>query len=113
MQDCCSNPIFWEALIAFLQKYKDSPSKMQDILKENYVVIPQDVIDVYFKIATIGRGQGLHFNYIEDAGTGQKLFSDIINDSSINDQEVLDYYIPILRMVKAMLGIVADSIANQ
>lgn len=112
MQDCYSNPIFWEALIAFLHKYKDSPSKMSDILKEHYVDIPQDVIDIYSKIATIGRDQGLHFNYIEDAGTEQKLFSDIINDSSINGQEVLDYYIPILRMVKAMLVLVVGRITS-
>ena len=81
-------------------------------MKENYVDLPQDVIDIYSKMATIGRDQGLHFNYIEDAGTIQKLFSEIQNDFSINDQEVLDYYIPILRMVKAMLGIVADSIVS-
>lgn len=81
-------------------------------MKENYVVIPQDVIDIYFKIATIGRDQGLHFNYIEDAGTGQKLFSDIINDFSTSGQEILDYYIPILSMVKAMLVLVAGSIAR-
>lgn len=81
-------------------------------MKENYVDLPQDVIDIYFKIATIGRDQGLHFNYIEDAGTGQKLFSEILKDFPINGQEVLDYYIPILSMVKAMLGIVAGSIAS-
>ena len=81
-------------------------------MKENYVYIPQDAIDIYSKMATIGRDQGLHFNYIEDAGTGQKLFSEILKDFSINGQEVLDYYIPILRMVKAMLGIVAGCIAS-
>lgn len=81
-------------------------------MKENYVVIPQDVIDIYFKIATIGRDQGLHFNYIEDAGTGQKLLTDIINDSPISCQGILDYYIPIISMVKAMLVLVAGSIAS-
>lgn len=103
MFDNYSNPIFWETLLAFLQKYKDSPSMMQNILKENYVDIPQDVIDIYYKIATIGRDQGLRFYYIEDGGNGQQLFSELTNDTSVNGQEVLDYYIPILEMVKAVL----------
>ena len=41
-----------------------------------------------------------------------EVFSDIINDSSINGQEVLDYYIPILRMVKAMLVLVVGRITS-
>lgn len=29
MQECNNNPIFWEALQAFLRKYKNSPTHIQ------------------------------------------------------------------------------------
>lgn len=60
-----------------------------------------------------GSEQVLDFNYFENSDEGIILLNDLISDTSLTTQEVLDYYLPILRMLKSALEIVADSITEK
>lgn len=60
-----------------------------------------------------GSEQVLDFNYFENSDEGIILLNDLISDTSLTTQEVLDYYLPILRMLKTALEIIADSITEK
>lgn len=60
-----------------------------------------------------GSEQVLDFNYFENSDEGIILLNDLISDTSLTTQEVLDYYLPILRMLKSALEIIADSITEK
>jgi hypothetical protein len=60
-----------------------------------------------------GSEQVLDFNYFENSDVGIILLNDLISGTSLTTQEVLDYYLPILRMLKTALEIIADSITEK
>lgn len=109
MQD---NTIFWEVLLSFLTKQKDSTAQFEQSLKDKKGFIPHYVLDVYTKVAEIGREHGLPFDYIEDGGEGEQIFKDIVGDTPLNDEIVLDYYTKILRMLKVKLNQLTDNISQ-
>lgn len=106
MQDVLSYSIFWDVMLTFLGKLKVNPSKLQDLLGDKYEAIPQDVLDIYIQIATIGLDQGLDFDYIEDGENGEELYREFIKETSLNYQVVLDYYLPILKMFKETVHLI-------
>ena len=106
MQDVLSYSVFWDVMLTFLGKLKENPSKLQDLLGDKYEAIPQDVLDIYILIATIGLDQGLDFDYIEDGENGEELYCELIKETSFNYQEVLDYYLPILQMFKETVHLI-------
>ena len=106
MQDVLSYSVFWDVMLTFLGKLKENPSKLQDLLGDKHEAIPQDVLDIYILIATIGLDQGLDFDYIEDGENGEELYCELIKETSFNYQEVQDYYLPILQMFKETVHLI-------
>ena len=106
MQDKLSNSLFWDIMLSFLNKLKTSPSRIRQALGRDYHEIPKDIYEVYIRIATIGREQGLQFDYFAGIECGEQLLHDIFNDSVTLKVKVIDCYVSLLRMLDATIQLI-------
>ena len=106
MQDKSSNSLFWDIMLSFLNKLKISPSHIQQAIGRDYHEIPKDIYEVYIRIATIGREQGLQFDYFAGIECGEQLLHDLFNDSVTLQVKVIDYYLSLLRMLYATIRLI-------
>ena len=106
MHDKLSNSLFWDIMLSFLNKLKTSPSRIQQALGRDYHEIPKDIYEVYIRIATIGREQGLQFDYFAGIECGEQLLHDIFNDSVTLKVKVIDCYVSLLRMLDATIQLI-------
>ena len=106
MHDKLSNSLFWDIMLSFLNKLKTSPSRIQQALGRDYHEIPKDIYEIYIQIATIGREQGLQFDYFAGIECGEQLLHDIFNDSVTLKVKVIDCYVSLLRMLDATIQLI-------
>lgn len=109
MQDKLSNSLFWDIMLSFLNKLKTSPSRIRQALGRDYHEIPKDIYEIYIQIATIGREQGLQFDYFEGIECGEQLFHDLFQDSVTLKVKVIDYYVSLLMTLDATILLINKS----
>jgi len=78
------------------------------LLGEVYEDISEENLEIFFRIAIVGHKQGLPFNYFEELGEGELLFSELFNDNPILQEQVSNVHLSLLKMLKATLELVKD-----
>ena len=105
------NSLFWEVVLSFLNKIKENPMRMQQILGIAYVDLPKDIYEIYVQIATVGRHHGYVFNYFEDLAEGDPLFHEIFENNPKMQEKAKDYHLQLLKMLVALIGMMKISFA--
>lgn len=103
MLDEFTNMLFWDILHTSLLVANNPSSRIHKLLNNNFELIPKDILDIYIKIAEVGNDFGLPYNYFDYGGSDGDILNNIITDTNRTSEEVIDYYVPILRLFAASL----------
>lgn len=105
------NSLFWEVVLSFLTKIKEAPMRIQQILGIAYVDLPKDIYEIYIQIATVGRNQGLDFNYFEDLAEDDPMFLELFENSPEMQEKAKDYHLASLKMLVSLIRMMKISFA--
>jgi len=76
-----------------------------------YVDLPKDIYEIYIQIATVGRNQGLDFNYFEDLAEDDPMFLELFENSPEMQEKAKDYHLASLKMLVSLIRMMKISFA--